>query len=158
MPTRQKRCAPLLQGGALLRNVKAHIGKQAGYRRTKDARLHILAGETPLLAKWDGTVLIARIPDGATELSLLSDVAVPSRQTAVEDHRCLGVAVIQISIADHGIELIDSRLTAGWHPSEQTLRWTRGNAKLRLMPGDAGSVIRVQTAPMLEYWQSALTA
>jgi hypothetical protein len=77
------------------------------------------------VARWHDLAL----PDGASELRLLSRTAAPAElDPNSEDRRLLGVPVAALVLDGQRIALGDARFGPGWHDVEADLRWTAGSA------------------------------
>jgi hypothetical protein len=154
----ERACARLLEDPARQASIRLRLRQRAtalGFRETPDAGLSLRAEGRPIHATWDGTTLEAVLPGGLRMVHLHSRTAVPSQQLpGAEDHRRLGVAVVQVLLDGWEFRLDDGRLLAGWHPPEPNLRWTDGLASLVLPPTPKPIHLRIRTAPMLRYWHT----
>lgn len=131
----EESCAPLVTGGEVVRLVRAALVLQAaaiGYRLKAEAALHVV--ESP-----SGVRLLSR--------SFVPAEVLPGSA----DHRRLGVAVTAIRIDGEEAPLDDPRLGSGWHPPEDGVRWTSGDAAV------AGSAVSVETRDVgAAYWESGV--
>ncbi len=133
-------CAPWITGGGAVAAVRARVLARAaalGHGLTDDPALGFRLGGRVVAARVDGQRYTMRVPPRGTTVQLVSRSAVPAQVFAANgDHRRLGVAIGNISLAGVAIALDDPRLAAGWHGVENgAWRWTDGDAALRLASG-----------------------
>ena len=131
----QKSCAPLVESGPVVEQVRARILARSVIASTDNPELHIL-----ILANGDAVIR--------------SRAAIPAlRSTDPRDRRRLGVKVASLTIDDQPISLTDPALTQGWHDAEADGRWTNGRA---IIPASLhrGGVIALTLAARLSYPRS----
>jgi hypothetical protein len=149
-------CAPLLTQGPSLDALRAALLIRAttlGHARSPDPALELRADGRALPAVMDGTRIVAELPANMRELRLKSRTMAPVwTEPGSIDHRTLGVAVRDIRLA--GKPIAESAFHGGWHRKETGLRWTNGDARLRI---DRPGRLEITLEPLLSYWDDAAT-
>jgi hypothetical protein len=148
-------CAPLVVAGPQLHAVRAMLLKRA------QEMGHVMTAEPNLRLEVDGVEIAPeeiegryrfQIPEGATDIRLVSRSGVPAHMTADgTDYRTLGVAIARIVADGQEVPLTDKRrLRSGWYEPEPHWCWTDGNASLAI----AGArVLEVNIAMAAQYWE-----
>ncbi len=128
--------APLVLNGPILATAKAELLARAdvlGHVATADPALRVIAAGRSLSPIRDGDAWRFDLPAGAQTVRLCSRHCVPAEMDAnSEDHRHLGLAVVQLLLDGQTIALSAPSLHNGWHAVEPGLRWTDGDATLRV--------------------------
>lgn len=94
-----------------------------------------------------GNRLLLDITASVQAIRLRSRVAAPADlDPDSHDTRRVGIAVVAVHLDGPRAELGDPRLSGGWHPVEPGLRWTDGDAEIRV---DGIARIEIDVAPGL---------
>jgi hypothetical protein len=148
-------CAPLVVAGPQLHAVRAMLLKRAqemGHVMTKEPNLRVSVDGVEIAPeKIEGRYRF-QIPEGATDIRLVSRSGVPAHMTADgTDYRTLGVAIARIVVDGQEVPLTDKRrLRSGWYEPEPHWCWTDGNASLAI----AGArMLEVNIAMTAQYWE-----
>ncbi len=106
----QTSCAPFIESGPLVEQIRAQILARAAIPTTNDPALTLLHGA-------DGSI------------TLQSRSAIPGFLSPdPRDRRRLGVKVASITLGDEAISPDHPALIEGWHDPDSDGRWTNGNA------------------------------
>lgn len=106
----QTSCAPFIESGPLVEEIRAQILARAAIPTTNDPALTLLHGA-------DGSI------------TLQSRSAIPGFLSPdPRDRRRLGVKVASITLGDEAISPDHPALIEGWHDPDSDGRWTNGNA------------------------------
>ena len=147
-------CARLLLGGTALARLRGRLLAQAerlGHVLTDDPGLGVLVDGAPARLFTTSQRVIVPLPPGARELRLRSRSWVPAESTpAGQDPRRLGVAIAAPRFDLRPAALDDARLETGWLPPEAGLRWTDGDATIRV---DGARRIDFDLAMIGRYWK-----
>jgi hypothetical protein len=148
-------CAPLVVRGAVLESVRETLltrARELGHARVTDSALCVMADGQSLPLRREGAHLLADLPRGTHTVRLASRHMVPSWTLPRSiDHRRLGVAVRRVRL--DGVDLPATAFGPGWHLREPELRWTDGDAILRLDEAQrGGGVLDIALLPLLSYW------
>jgi hypothetical protein len=127
-------CAPDLPRGDELTALRQRLLDRAtslGHRRTADPLLCARAGGRILMPQCDGNRLSFSLPKDAGAVRLSSRSVIPGEMLGSGgDGRRLGIGVIALTLDDQSVPLDDACFGEGWHPAEETVRWTQGEAWL----------------------------
>lgn len=139
---RARSCAPRADEGETIVAMRERVARRAlalGARTTGDPGLQLIAdGETLTPIAVEARRFRFEIPEGATELRLVSRAAIPADMAALEncDSRRLGVRVSDVFIDGSSVEANHPAFQRGWHEIEveggRESRWTVGDAALPL--------------------------
>jgi hypothetical protein len=149
-------CAPLVLSGPMLAEARRQLIARLpllGHAISDDPDLRVIVDGAKLDLQRDGNSICVALPDGASELRLLSRTAVPAElDPDSEDRRRLGVPVAALRLDGKGVALGDARLGGGWHDAEPGLRWTDGTAAIDVR---AVTVVELRLARLLPRYHAA---
>ncbi len=141
-------CAALRLSGPPVDAVRADLLARLpalGFAVTTDPALRVSADGVTLEPQCFGEWLTFAMPRNAATLRLRSRDAAPAELALdSDDTRRLGIALIGLRLDGEAVALDDARLVAGWHAAEPGLRWTGGDALIRL---DGASIVELALAP-----------
>ena len=127
-------CAPLVMSGPALVAARRQLIARLpllGHAITDAPDLRLVVDGAEVEPQRDGRWHYLALPDGVTELRLLSRTAAPAElDPNSADRRLLGVPVVALVLDGQRIALGDARLGPGWHDAEPDLRWTAGSAAI----------------------------
>jgi collagen type I/II/III/V/XI/XXIV/XXVII alpha len=128
-------CAPDLPKGEELTQLRQRLLDRVmplGHALTDDSDICVLAGKRRIRPIEVAEGFRFNLPKGTNIVQIESRRFRPNEMRADgDDSRLLGVGVLSLKLDDTHIALDDARLTAGWHPPEDGLRWTQGEATLQ---------------------------
>ena len=149
-------CARLLQEGPSLTRLRARLlarAERLGHALTDDPGLGVLIDGRPATLHTATQRVIVTVPPGGRELQLRSRCWVPAESMASgQDPRRLGVAIAAPRFDLRPAALGDDRLEAGWHAPEGEMRWTDGDATIRL---DGARRVDFDLVMIGRYWKGA---
>ena len=133
-------CCPFIGEGALVKALRNQLRQRAlglnwSLGGSPHAELHLVADGVRIEPDLSGLSARFVVPASAKDVWLVSETCIPAHVGESDDGRILGVCIGAISI-DDGLDLRgmvgpgDDRLADGFHPAEETLRWTNGRARL----------------------------
>ncbi|MCX7381068.1 MAG: Hint domain-containing protein [Alphaproteobacteria bacterium] len=129
-------CLPLVSGGAEVAALRQRLRAraraiEAGHGLTAEPGIRISCRGRDLAIGRDGDRLAVELPADAGRLVIHSRQRVPAWvEDASDDPRTLGVAVAGMVLDGHALTLDDRRLGAGWHATEDGLRWSDGAGEI----------------------------
>jgi hypothetical protein len=145
----------LAAGGSALVTVWRQLLARAaemGQLTTDDPGLHLASAGGRSEADVNGLRFTFALLAGNTPVRLVSRSVVPAHiLPGSSETRRLGVAVTEIRVDGKVISLSDDRLGEGWYGNEGALRWTNGDAALRL---DGAARLEVTIDPPIRYWRT----
>ncbi|HET9147325.1 MAG TPA: Hint domain-containing protein [Acetobacteraceae bacterium] len=131
---RRGSCAPLLDSGAEVEAIRAHLLERAAIPVTADPGLSASANgiTLPVLITGPGMAEII-LPGSAADIAILSRSFIPGEITPdPRDRRRLGISLSVLSAGEErewrDIPLDHPALGQGWHAAEPGHRWTDGKA------------------------------
>ena len=132
-------CAPRVEEGDVLQHLRWRLDerlKAFGCTTTFDPDLHLVVDGVSVSAdRVDDTVHVFRLENSACEVRIVSRSSVPAElDVASSDIRRLGVNVSRVVLSSDDVNIVvgcgDTSLVDGFHASEDTHRWTDGDARV----------------------------
>jgi hypothetical protein len=132
-------CAPRIDDGDVLKYLRWRLDERLevfGCTTTFDPDLHLVVDSVPVLAdRVDNTVHVFRLQSPAREVRIVSRSSVPAElDVAFIDIRRLGVNVSRVILSSDDVNIVvgcrDTSLVDGFHASEESHRWTDGDARI----------------------------
>jgi hypothetical protein len=132
-------CAPRVEEGDLLQHLWWRLDERLemfGCTSTFDPDLHLVVDGVPVSAdRVDDTVHVFRLQSPGREVRIVSRSSVPAElDAAFTDIRRLGVNVSRVVLSSDDVNIVvgcrDTSLLDGFHASEESHRWTDGDARI----------------------------
>lgn len=137
--------APVRPAGGRGARRSAGSAASVGFRRHHRPGAARLGGRCDADAAMLRGVADLRHARNAATLRLCSRDAAPAELALdSDDTRRLGVALVGLRLDGEAVALDNTCLVAGWHAAEAKLRWTGGDALIRL---DGASIVELALAP-----------
>ena len=154
----ERACAPLTLGGPAVMAAHRALCERAaaiGYGLGEDAGLRIVADGVALAPlRDDAGGMTVRVPAGVRRVVLRSRTMAPNQiDPALDDRRCLGVAVAGVRWRGAEVSLGDAVLAGGFHALERAgtmeMRWTDGAGEIVLPVAANSGLLEIALVPGL---------
>jgi hypothetical protein len=132
-------CAPRVEEGDVLQHLRWRLDERLevfGCTTTFDPDLHLVVDGVPVLAdRVDDTAHVFRLKSPAREVRIVSRSSVPAElDVGFIDIRRLGINVSRVVLSSDNVNIVvgcrDTSLVDGFHASEESHRWTDGDARI----------------------------